>query len=72
MPIVRNHEYTRLQTVYSIKTEKHKRGGVMKSSLLIRLMLSTVIFALAMTAIALWLFRSSLVGIMDLTRNKAF
>ena len=43
----------------------------MKSPLLFRVMLSTVIFALAMTAIALWLFRSSLVGIMDLTRSKA-
>ena len=43
----------------------------MKSSLLLRLILSTVIFAIALTAITLWLFRSGLAGLTDMTRSKA-
>ena len=44
---------------------------MIKSSLLLRIMISTVVFAIAMTAMALWLFRSGLAGITDMTKSKA-
>ena len=42
----------------------------MNSSLLLRIMLRTVVFVIAMTAIVLWLFRSGLSSITDMTRSK--
>jgi len=43
----------------------------MQASLLLRLMLTTVIFAITMAAVALWLFRFSLFGLTGMARTKA-
>jgi hypothetical protein len=42
----------------------------MQPSFLLKLTLSAVIFALTMTAITLWLFRSSFIGLTAMARGK--
>jgi len=47
-----------------------KTGGVMYTSILLRISMTAAVLALAMTAVTLWLCRSGFLGLTGITRRK--